>query len=89
MPTYLVEDASDLNHGWFAGVERVGITAGASSPEQLVRELYNKLREFSDVELKIQDGIKERVRFKLPEELVRSGEDGRTPRHDQITTLSG
>ena len=85
VPTYLVEDASDLNHGWFAGVDRVGITAGASSPEQLVRELYEKLREFSDVELKFQDGIKERVRFKLPEELVRAGEDGRTPGHDQIT----
>jgi len=51
----------------------------------LVRELYEKLREFSDVELKFQDGIKERVRFKLPEELVRAGEDGRTPGHDQIT----
>ena len=84
VPTYLVEDASDLNHGWFVGVERVGITAGASSPEELVRELYAKLREFSEVELKIQNGIKERVRFKLPEELVRIGEDGRTPGHDQI-----
>ncbi len=76
---------TDLNRGWFEGVERVGITAGASSPEQLVRELYDKLREFSDVELKFQNGIKERVRFKLPEELVRSGEDGRTPSHEQIT----
>jgi hypothetical protein len=50
-----------------------------------VRELFAKLREFSTVELKFQNGIKERVRFKLPEELVRSGEDGRTPGRDQIT----
>ena len=84
VPTYLVEDASDLNHGWFEGVERVGVTAGASSPEQLVRELFAKLQEFSDVELKFQKGIKETVRFKLPEELVRAGEDGRTPGRDQI-----
>ena len=85
MPTYLIEDATDLNHGWFEDVERVGVTAGASSPEQLVRELFAKLREFSTVELEFQNGIKERVRFKLPEELVRFGEDGRTPGRDQIT----
>jgi 4-hydroxy-3-methylbut-2-enyl diphosphate reductase len=85
VPTYLIEDARDLNHGWFEGVERVGVAAGASSPEQLVRELFAKLREFTTVELTFQNGIKERVRFKLPAELVRSGEDGRTPGRDHIT----
>lgn len=85
VPTYLIEDARDLNNGWFEGVERVGVAAGASSPEQLVRELFAKLREFTTVELTFQNGIKERVRFKLPAELVRSGEDGRTPGRDHIT----
>ncbi len=70
------------------GVERVGITAGASAPEQLVQELVARLREFRDVEVRLQDGIKERVRFKLPPELVKLGEDGRTPRRDQAEELA-
>ena len=44
---------------------------------------FNKLKEFSDVTLTFQNGIEERVRFKLPSELVRSGEDGRTPARDK------
>ncbi|MGD9535904.1 MAG: 4-hydroxy-3-methylbut-2-enyl diphosphate reductase [Alphaproteobacteria bacterium] len=83
VPTYLIDDANDINREWFAGVERVGITAGASAPEQLVQEVVAKLREFAAVNVKFQRGIRERVRFKLPDQLVKAGEDGRTPRRSQ------
>jgi 4-hydroxy-3-methylbut-2-enyl diphosphate reductase len=83
VPTYLIDDAGDIDRAWFDGVERVGITAGASAPEQLVQEVVAKLREFASVNVRFQRGIRERVRFKLPDELVKSGEDGRTPRRSQ------
>ncbi len=83
VPTYLIDDANDINRDWFQGVDRVGITAGASAPEQLVQEVVAKLREFASVNVKFQRGIRERVRFKLPDELVKNGEDGRTPRRSQ------
>jgi 4-hydroxy-3-methylbut-2-enyl diphosphate reductase len=83
VPTYLIDDANDIDRDWFKGVERVGITAGASAPEQLVQEVVAKLRSFAAVNVKFQRGIRERVRFKLPDELVKSGEDGRTPRRSQ------
>ena len=70
VPTYMIDDARDVDPTWFEGVERVGITAGASAPEQLVQELIERLRELEDVDLHVLDGIKERVRFKLPKELA-------------------
>ncbi len=80
IPTYLIDDARDLDPAWFDGVERVGITAGASAPEELVQELVARLREINAVDMQIQDGITERVRFKLPPELIEVGGDGWTPR---------
>ena len=70
VPTYMIDDARDVDPTWFEGVERVGITAGASAPEQLVQELIERLRDLEEVELHVLDGIKERVRFKLPKELT-------------------
>lgn len=87
VPTYLIEDTGDVDPAWFEDVERVGITAGASSPEQLVRELVAKLRDYKDVELRIQDGITERVRFKLPTVLADAGEDPATPDMRQFAEL--
>ena len=68
---------ADLDPTWFDGVRRVGVTAGASAPEELVQDLVARLREINAVELQIQDGIKERVRFKLPAELVEASGNGK------------
>jgi 4-hydroxy-3-methylbut-2-enyl diphosphate reductase len=67
--THLIEDASHLDPSWLHGIESVGITAGASTPEELVRELIGRLRDYRDIELEILDGEEENVQFKLPEEL--------------------
>jgi 4-hydroxy-3-methylbut-2-enyl diphosphate reductase len=77
VPTHLIDDARDLDPTWFDGVRRVGVTAGASAPEELVQDLVARLREINTVELQIQDGIQERVRFKLPAELVEASGNGK------------
>ena len=69
VPTYLLEDVSALDATWLQGVETVGITAGASTPEELVRELIEKLGAFRKIELSIMHGIEEHIQFKLPDQL--------------------
>jgi 4-hydroxy-3-methylbut-2-enyl diphosphate reductase len=69
VPTYLLEDVSALESKWLEGVETVGITAGASTPEELVRELIDKLGAFRKIELSIMHGIEEHIQFKLPDQL--------------------
>ncbi len=69
VPSYLVEDVTVLDPTWFDGVNAVGVTAGASTPEELVREVIDKLGEFQALELSVMDGIEESIQFKLPEPL--------------------
>ncbi|MCY3803540.1 MAG: 4-hydroxy-3-methylbut-2-enyl diphosphate reductase [Gammaproteobacteria bacterium] len=68
-PSHLVEDPAKIDPLLLQGVEAVGITAGASTPEELVQELIGKLREFADLEISNMDGIVENVRFGLPPSL--------------------
>lgn len=67
--TYLIEDASHLEPEWLDGVDAVGITAGASTPEELVIELIDRLRSYRTIEVEVLDGEEENVQFKLPDEL--------------------
>jgi len=67
---YLVDNAADLERAWFDGARKVGLTAGASAPETLVRELIDYLRGMDDVEVEQLDGVEERVHFKMPAELA-------------------
>jgi len=69
VPTYLLEDVKALDAKWLEGVETVGITAGASTPEELVRELIEKLGSFRKIDLTIMHGIEEHIQFKLPDQL--------------------
>ncbi len=69
VPSYLIEDASHLDAAWIDGVETIGITAGASTPEELVHEVIDKLRAGREIEVSVLDGIEEHIQFKLPEEL--------------------
>jgi 4-hydroxy-3-methylbut-2-enyl diphosphate reductase len=67
---YLVADAEALRPEWLAGVRSVGITAGASAPEELVQGLIDRLRQFGDVAVEPLPGITENVRFRMPVELA-------------------
>ena len=62
----LVGRGADLDFGWLGGVRRLGITAGASAPEVLVREVVAALAERFEVIEEPVEGVEERMVFKLP-----------------------
>jgi len=70
VPSYLIEDARALDMTWLEGADSVGITAGASAPDELVQDLIAKLRERGEVELVRLPGVTENVRFRMPNELA-------------------
>jgi 4-hydroxy-3-methylbut-2-enyl diphosphate reductase len=69
---YLIHGAKDLNPLWFSNVNTVGITAGASAPEVLVDEVVSRLSEWKNGQVKLEtmDGILEKIKFKLPDEVM-------------------
>ena len=66
IPSYLIDGPSDINKKWLKDVKTVGITAGASAPEAVVMEVVDKLKKIENSNVKVMDGIKEKVEFKLP-----------------------
>lgn len=70
VPSYLIDDANGLKESWFKDVTKVGITAGASAPEELVLELIHRLGDFGEVSVHELPGVDENMQFKLPRELL-------------------
>lgn len=71
IPTYLLEEAAELKPEWLKGVKSVGITAGASAPEDLVQDLIEVLRkDHGMTELATLPGVPEDLHFKLPLQLA-------------------
>jgi len=68
VPAYLVNDEMEIRPEWLEGVE-VGVTAGASAPEELVVRVLEHLRELGATEFREQPGEDENVHFALPQEL--------------------
>jgi len=68
--TYLIETADDLDRKWFDNVESIGISSGASTPDELVKEVMNRISTFREIKIEMRPGIEENVVFKLPKELV-------------------
>ena len=71
VPAYLVDDAREVDPAWIENVDTVAVTAGASAPEHLVRELVTALRQHGFRGLRELEVREEDVRFLLPPELVR------------------
>jgi 4-hydroxy-3-methylbut-2-en-1-yl diphosphate reductase len=69
-PAYLIDDASAMRPEWFQGVGSVGVTAGASAPESLVRGVLEGLREIDEIDVATLDGVAEDVRFRFPAEVA-------------------
>ena len=70
VPARLIERATDIDWDWLGEPATVGITAGASAPELLVREVVDALADRFSVREEIVDHTPERMVFKLPRELV-------------------
>ena len=69
-PSYLIEDACALRPEWFADVHSVGLTAGASAPETLVRGVLEGLRRIGEIDISTLEGVAEDVRFRFPAQLA-------------------
>jgi len=69
-PARLIQRAADIDWDWLGSPTTVGLTAGASAPEVLVREVVEALGERFDVTEEIAEHEPERMIFKLPRELV-------------------
>lgn len=70
VPSYLIDDASEIRREWLDGKNKIGLTAGASAPQVLVEEVINKLKEWGGDLVVEAPGIREKVVFSLPRELV-------------------
>ena len=70
IPSYLIDDADNLDPSWLDDVKIVGVSAGASAPEELIQEVIERLGDFGDVVLKKLDGVEENITFKMPRELM-------------------
>jgi 4-hydroxy-3-methylbut-2-enyl diphosphate reductase len=73
LASFLVEDAGGLESRWFEGVDTVGLSAGASTPERLVDDVIAALRVRGVTRLQVQAGDVEDAVFSLPPELQPKG----------------
>ena len=69
VPSYMVDQASELQDAWLQDRPRVGVTAGASAPDVLVREVIERLRALGAVSVRSLQGVQEHVKFPLPKGL--------------------
>jgi 4-hydroxy-3-methylbut-2-en-1-yl diphosphate reductase len=69
VPSFMVDNATELKAEWLEGKTRVGLTAGASAPEVLVKEVVDRIKSLGAVSVRKMDGIEETVKFPLPKGL--------------------
>ena len=72
VPSYLVADGSEVKAEWFANATTVGLTAGASAPEEMVEDVIGALRALGPVDVTTMAGREEKVEFKLPAKLTQA-----------------
>ena len=69
VPSYMVDNAQELQPEWLQGRPRIGLTAGASAPEVLVQGVIERIRSLGAVSVRRLEGIEEKVKFPLPKGL--------------------
>jgi len=72
VPATMVDDAAQIDPAWVSGKKRIGVTAGASAPEVLVREVISRLAELAGAEVVELQGVEENVVFPVPKELAKN-----------------
>jgi 4-hydroxy-3-methylbut-2-enyl diphosphate reductase len=73
VPSYLVDGAQDIDPQWVQGCKRIGLTAGASAPEVLLRGVCERLRELGAQSIRSVEGVVENTVFPLPRGLGGAG----------------
>ncbi|MCQ9616841.1 4-hydroxy-3-methylbut-2-enyl diphosphate reductase [Paenalcaligenes niemegkensis] len=68
---YLLDDPAMIQPEWLAPGNRIGVTAGASAPEELVLQVISRLKELGAISVRKLEGVEENVSFPLPRELSR------------------
>jgi 4-hydroxy-3-methylbut-2-en-1-yl diphosphate reductase len=68
-PAYLIDGAADIQLGWLAGAQVVGLTAGASAPPAVVEEIISALSGLGPVSVSERVTTTESIRFGLPKEV--------------------
>src|SRR5271166_1166613 len=72
VPSHLIADSSEIRREWIDEVRSVGVTAGASAPEELVSDVVRYLASLRPVEISTLNGPEEVIEFKLPMDLARA-----------------
>jgi 4-hydroxy-3-methylbut-2-enyl diphosphate reductase len=67
--THMIDSADELRPEWFAGRERIGVTAGASAPEVLVQQVLARLAELGVASVQRLKGVRETMKFPMPKGL--------------------
>jgi len=65
----LIDDPNDIQPDWFNGVQTIGVTAGASAPEELVQSVIARMKEFGVMDVEELQGLEENMFFEVPKEL--------------------
>ena len=65
----LIDDPNDIHADWFDDVQTIGVTAGASAPEELVQSVINRIGDFGATTIEELQGLEENMCFEVPKEL--------------------
>jgi 4-hydroxy-3-methylbut-2-enyl diphosphate reductase len=68
-PAFLIDNAAEIQAEWLQGCDAIGVTAGASAPEILVKQVIERLNEYGANVVKETTGIEEKVTFPIPKAL--------------------
>ena len=72
--SYMIDDASELQPAWFEGKQRIGLTAGASAPEILVKDVIDRIKALGAVSVQRLPGTPETMKFPMPKGLRMDGQ---------------
>ncbi len=70
VPSYLINNENEIEPCWFEGVSTIGLTAGASTPEEIVQSCIKRLMELGVNEVQDVEFVKEDVMFQLPKQVL-------------------
>lgn len=68
--SYMVDNAEQINPDWIVDCDRIGVTAGASAPEVLVKQVIDRLKQLGAKSVRTLEGVEENVMFPMPKGLL-------------------